>query len=323
MFDQIIPFDSWDGKTDLTSPYEQEELEKFLGAGAVAFNSCQNAVAAVLEVLGTRTSIIPVVLPITAAPDTVAGVLRGGADPILLDIDASTLQIDPVALKEVLDEVKAAVVILTRPGGSNVDSRLLDLTKGLPTILDTKSYPGIYIGHRQLATFVIHDLETVIGSGAIVRHQYTDQLRELKMVRSGVLGLGANLNPLLAKAAHNRLTYEAMNRDVRREKQRTVANAYMKKLKPYLKAVQEDWPYFITEVGNADKVMVHLRTYGISAVKPVFPLHYLSEMNRRWQEAPSYPVAEELHKKLIALPTHPGILDEVDMIVEKLLEVAE
>lgn len=313
MFPTLIPFNSWDGKTDPSSTEQVVELERFFGPAAIAFNTYQNAVAAIMEVLGSRTNAVPVVLPITAPPDTVAGVLRGGGNPVLLDIDPQTLQINPDMLREVLDEIKAAVVILNRPAGIGIDPRLVEMTKELPTVLDTKDIPATI---DESFTFSLYDFQAMAGSGALLIHKYKEQVAELKRIRSGLLGLQADLNPKLAKFILAECKSEASG-----TRQYTVRE-YSKLLGDRAFVTEgSNWPYFIARVENADRAVAHLHSHGIEIMKPVVPLHLFSEMNRRWTEAPSYPVAEELHTKLIALPVHCGIV--VKDVVEKLLEVAD
>lgn len=320
----MIPFDTWDGRNDFSGTLEQFKLEQHFGPSAVAFNTYQNAISAILEVLGSRAHLIPVILPITASPDTISAVLRGGGDPILLDIRPQTLQIDPVVLAEVLAEVKAAVVILTRPGGQDVDPELLKIVGDLPTILDSRLPPHEDIEPNLCCTFNVFDLAPLVGTGAMVFHKFSQQVRELKMVRAGVLGLAANLNDALAAYTMKRLATDP-SLGVRRGQQAIVAKRYMELLhEKYVYPFDQspEWPYFIVRVDNADRAVAHLHSHGVAITKPVFPLHMLSEVNRRWVEKPSYPVAEGLAKKLVALPTHVGILGKESMIVSLLSEVA-
>ncbi len=319
----MIPFDSWDGRNDISGTVEQNKLEKYLGP-AVAFGTYQGSISAILEVLGSRTHLIPVVMPITASPDTIAATLRAGGDPLLLDIRPQTLQMDPGELRTVLDELKTAVVILPRPGGQLVDPELLELTKELPTILDSRLPPHADIEDSEcVCTFNVFDLGPVIGTGSVVVHKFEQQLRELKLVRNGLLGLAGNLNDALAAFALKRLR-EDPGLQARRNAQATVAGHYIELLKEkYVFPFDQspEWPYFIVRVENADTAVAHLH-HEIEVVKPVFPLHMLSDINRRWVEKPEYPVAEGLWRKLVALPTHMGILGKESMIVDKLSEVA-
>lgn len=317
-------FDSWDGRNDYTSTIEQAKLEQHFGPSAVAFSSYQTAISAILEVLGTRTQRIPVVLAVTASPDTLAATLRAGGDPILLDIRPQTLQIDPDQLRTVLDELKAAVVILARPAGQPVDPALLAMTEDMPTILDSRLPPHEDIEADCVCTFNVFDLALLAGSGALIIHRFEQQVRELKMVRSGLLGLSANLNEALATTALKRLASDPKLANRKAEQIRVVrrySNLFAGKL-AYPFDQSPEWPYFIVAVDSADRAIAHLHSHDITAAKPVYPLHLLSDINKRWVEKPSYPVAEELSKKLIALPTHSGILDKEGIVVLHLEEVA-
>lgn len=318
----MIPFDSWDGRNDFSGTVEQTRLEQYFGPAAVAFGTYQASISAILEVLGTRTHLIPVVMPITASPDTIAATLRAGGDPLLLDIRPQTLQMDPNELRTVLAEVKAAAVILTRPAGQPVDPELLEVAGENPTILDSRLPPHSKIADDCVGTFNVFDLAPVVGTGSIVIHKFDQQVRELKLVRNGLLGLSGNLNDALAAYALKRLKQDE-GLDSRRGVQHTVAFEYMKLLKEkYVFPFDEspEWPYFIVRVDNADKVIAHLHSE-VEIVKPVFPLHMLSDINRRWVEKPEYPVAEGLWRKLVALPTHIGVLGKEVQIIERLNEV--
>ena len=319
----MLFFDSWDGASNFSGSTEQHKLEAYLGPTSVVFSSHQAAITAVFEVLGSRSTDIPVILPITIAPDTLSAVLRAGASPLLLDIEADTLQIDPTLLAEVLGELPTAMVVFNRPGGQPVTANLLELTKDIVTVVDTNLPPSIAVGEDCVGSFTVFDLSPIIGSGGVVHHKYSQQISELKMIRNGVLGLAANLNETLCTLAYTRL-HEDPKLTTRKLKQAQAAMYYLEKLDdvssvPFV--ASPEWPYFILKVENADKVIAHLHSYDILAAKPVFPLHLLPHISRRWTEKPEYPVAELMYKTLVALPTHRGVLGREFEIISKLQEV--
>lgn len=319
----MIPFESWDGNNNFSGFVEQSRLESYFGPSAVVFGTYQAAIASILECLGSRTGLIPVVMAITTPPDTLAGVLRAGGDPILLDICPQTLQVDPEVLAEVLTELDAAVVVLTRPGGQPVDPRILEVVGENPTILDSRLMPSASLELDCVATFNVFDFGGIIGSGALVIHKFSEQVRELKLVRNGLLGLSGNLNELLAAGVLKRLK-EDPGLSHKFTSQNQAASLYLSKLNeqlviPFVES--PTWPYFIVRVRNANEVIAQLHNT-VEIVKPVFPLHLLSEVNRRWVEKPSYPVAESLTTQLVALPTHVGMTPEViDTLVKELCEI--
>lgn len=314
----MIPFDSWDGTSDLSGVTELSKLESYFGSAAVVFGSYQSGIASILELLGSRTHDIPVVMPITTSPDVLAAVLRAGANPFLLDIEDEYCQLDPEILEDVVKELKSAVVILHRPAGLPVNPRLLEVCKDLPTIIDTRLPPSLSMKDDCVGTFTVFDLSPVIGTGSVVVHKYVQQIAELKLIRNGVLGLGANLNEILSIVALKRLK-EDPHLEKRKAVQLKVASLYAEHFEESL--TTDNYPYFMIEVEDADRVVAFLHGEGISAGKPIFPLHLLPEVSKRWAESPSYPVAEALRNKYVALPVHAGILDKVSFVLSKFDEI--
>lgn len=315
----MIPFESWDGSTDQSGLTELSKLESFFGPTSVVFNTYQSGVTAVLEILGSRIRDLPVVLPVTTSPEVLAGVLRSGAIPFLLDIEPEFYQIDPVLLEEVLEELKTAVVLLHRPAGLQVNPRLLELCEDLPTIIDTRLPPHLGMKPDCVGTFTLFDLSPIVGTGSIVIHKYSQQVNELKIVRNGLLGLTAQLNESLCSTALERFKQDptlAAYKAARRK----VADLFESELNEALNT--DELPYFVVKVEDADRVVAFMHSEGIAIGKPLFPLHLLPQIAKRWAEPPAYPVAEELRNKLIALPLHPGILDNVTLIVSKLKEIS-
>lgn len=274
--------------TQERGPRGFERLDRHFGG--VTFVTYQTALIATLEVLGSRDDgLLPVVMPVTASPDTLTAVLRSGANPILLDIRPATLQMDPALLGPVLDDLGAAVVILTRPWGSPVDPALLSMTSTLPTVIDSRMAPYAV----EYGTFNLMSLESFVGAGALVRHAYTEQIQALKNLRSGPMGLSANVPSLMAETILARV-----------------------------KTPQPQTGFEFRLVPNAKRAVAHLRSAKIPVMLAVEPLHWLVALRDRWVEVPSYPAAEDLAKKLIALPTSAGILDNEQLVLSLLSEVA-
>jgi dTDP-4-amino-4,6-dideoxygalactose transaminase len=320
----MIPFSSWDGVNDHTGTSGQRKLEQFLGPASAVFSTYQAAITATLEVMGSRTHELPVIMSISASPDTIAAVLRSGATPLLLDINPNTLQLDTSLLKEVLEELEAAVVILDRPAGLSIDPELLEIVDDLPTIIDTRLIPSLDMAEACVGTFTVFDLGPMIGTGAVVIHKYADQLNELKIVRNGVLGLAAHLNDTLSLLAYDCLKADptlAKRKAVQKGVVETYASLFEGKLDCIL-TQDTEWPYFVVFVDNADKVIAHLHSYDIAALKPIYPLHLLPNISRRWAEKPEYPNVESIYNNLVALPTHSGVVGKEADIVSKLLEVS-
>lgn len=241
-----------------------------------ATSSVQIAVQACLELLGTRTDVIPLILPVTAAPDTLSAVLRSGAHPLLLDIEEHTLQMDVGLLKEAIDllaqEDKVPVVLFNRPFGDPIRPELLELVQDCPSIVDSRLVPHEDLGVDDLCcTFNIFDMTPLCGSGGFIIHKFPPQVRQLKQVVSGFLGLGGLLPELTAEYVVTELKH----------------------------GIPEplDW----VKVPNARRAVATLAAEGIEAVVAVFPLHNLDEVRRRYTEEPEYPVAEKVENTYICV----------------------
>jgi dTDP-4-amino-4,6-dideoxygalactose transaminase len=300
-----IPLRSWDGE-DWDGHEHINNLERFIGKSyTCATNTVQTAIQCCLELLGTRTAMIPVIMPVTAPPDTLCAALRAGAHPLLLDIDAKTLQIDPQQLEEALKEIECPIVIFTRPGGMPVDERLLSLVDNIPTIVDSRLIPHNNLGLEDLScTWNIFDLSPVVGSGGVIVHKFTKQVEQLKLVRSGIMGHSGSLSEIQAKIALDRL--------------KNVSAYFNKcgevfdKLSSYKMFDKSNQPLlFYSNVKDASKVITNIQSEGVEAVLGVFPLCGIPEVQKRYKEAPEYPVAFSLSNKILCLPTHTDMADAV------------
>lgn len=157
-------------------------LEKKLGRGAVCFNEHQHAVQAVTELLCRQSPLIPFVMPIMARPETLTGVLRGGGAPILVDVDASTGQMQPGLVAEMLEEDDLSVVVLTRPVNTQIDPKLIEVCANQIVILDSD-----VLSEEAPFAFNIYPL---FNLGVLVS---TPDFAELKELRSGRLGMATGL----------------------------------------------------------------------------------------------------------------------------------
>lgn len=294
---------------------EQAAIEKDFGPGALLFSTSTLAHQAVCESLGSRARDLPVVMSVASPPQAIAGVLRAGAQPLLLDISLDTLQMSPEQLQEVLPEIGSALVYLYAPGSLPVDSRLLDITKQYPTLY-CAGLP-FDAAEQSVATFNILSFEELTGSGVLLAHGFEDQVSALKKIRSGLLGLDAGVpNALAAEIRAAIASFETVNTT-----RTQVISAYSTALDKRLEEVFTP-DFFTVKVKNASVCVAHLHDHGIQAVHTVCPLHQHKDLSKRWIETPEYPQAEEAFKTFLSLPTNAGVRGMEKNIIEILLEVA-
>ena len=277
-----------------------EELEQLVaGPYACATASVQIAVQSCLELLGTRVDVIPVVMPVTSAPDTLAAVLRAGGHPLLLDIEEEHLQMDPAQLKdalEMLEEQKRVPVILfNRPFRMPVREELLEIVADYPSVSDARVVPGEFLSGPDIAcTFNVFDLSTVCGAGALTIHGFPEQVDQLKLVRSGPMGLDGALPEMLAEEAVHVHSYWQITRKHYWEEVEKFQGTEHHVMGPSTE------PGVVwLKVDNARRTAATLKSYDIEAVIGLAPLYEIEEVKCRYQEEPEYPVTKALENSFV------------------------
>jgi dTDP-4-amino-4,6-dideoxygalactose transaminase len=280
---------------------------------AVTFNNYQTAVAAVLELMGTRTTATPVVCSVLSPPHTLSAILRSGGSPVLLDVCEKTLQIDAELLSKVLDELSdkgPPILVLNRPGGVPIDPRLMDFYDKMPLVEDAfmEPFPKPVVNTH----FSVWDLQ---GGGAVVITSFKEQQRQLALLRDGFLGLnGAMVD--VQKQFHSKIRL--------RNDEKACYGKYLECLRQadrsdmILVPNSTHFPCFLARVINLEQTSDSLKQINVPSLRAFYPVHKHPAMRRRWIEDPSYPVAEKLSEQVLALPVS-GSLD-VEEIVEILVK---
>jgi hypothetical protein len=277
-----------------------EELEQLVaGPYACATASVQIAVQSCLELLGTRVDVIPVIMPVTSAPDTLAAVLRAGGHPLLLDIEEEHLQLDPAQLRdalEMLEEQKRVPVILfNRPFRAPVREELLEMVLDYPSIVDSRVVPHEKLtGLDICCTFNVFDLSTVCEAGALIIHKFPEQVDQLKMVRSGPMGLDGALPEMLAKeAVYVHGCWQNTRKHYWGEVEKFIGTEHQ------VMGPSTEPGVVWLKVDNARRTAATLKSYGVEAVLGLAPLYDLEEVKRRYREEPEYPVTKALENSFV------------------------
>lgn len=300
------------------------QLEAILGPRtSIVVNSYQSALQMCFEVLGTADPevVIPIIMPVSAAPSTAAAAWHARGALVLMDVDEESLQMRPDELQETLDNLEhGAIVVFNRPGGQAITKELLDVVYNrCPVVVDSRVAPKLPLnGDDLVGDFIVYDIG--FGhDGAFVLHRYTEQLAQMHEWRSGLLGHSADMTPSQAARARSGLTQ--LN-DQRINEQEAVKR-YQAALKDKVKILFNEsphWPYLVIEVADADLALAHLASLNVEVYRAVTPLHTLQPFRERFAEEdnPEYPRAEALSKRFITLPVQPHLLN--DRKIEKLCE---
>lgn len=336
----------------------EEELQAYCDAPyAVAVSSCtaalELATAALRLPTGARVGVPTWTFAASAQPAA-----QVGAVPVLLDVDPTTLNLDPEALERALPGLDAVVVV--HFGGVPVDRRVLDLCadRGVPIIEDAahalgaSDHRGPISGRSTTAAcfsfyatknltsaeggaLVTHDPELAAFARTQRAHGMTDDAwrryhpggpRDYDIVE---LGRKANLPDVLASLARSQLA----RFDDRQRRRRQLADRY----RSLLDGTDVTIVPGTAHDGSADHLMVVLLPEGIDRDRVAesllargvvthvhfTPLHHLTWFRRHAELGPGgTPIADRLAPRALSLPLHPQLADgDVDRVVELLVEV--
>lgn len=313
-----------DKTPELTRLYTSERdkiWEKSFGLNTVVVDSAQRGVQICLELLNSGVKGFPVIMPITAPPAVVGGVLRSGAVPLLIDIDPLTLDMDPDLFKEAVKEFGDGMVTLfcEVPGQSIPDNLLSLLQPHSVTLLYSPTYPRAEVGAAP-HTFMIKDLKKLVDKGAVIFHDYEEQLSLLYAARDGVLGHDAKLTTDQEKDLAKKLGQDRMVFGTGKKEFDRMLDAFKG---TGIGVIWEQSLYheeFAIAVPNADKAVAKLSANYYMARKLINPLHVEPMIAARYQEKASYPNAESLTNKIISIPVMDYEQDSLDTLVRLLLE---
>lgn len=315
----MIKLYAWDGIEEIDYV---AKLEKLIPHSLVT-SSVQAAIQIVLESAGTTVTPLPVLMPVTAPLETFSGVLRAGAQPVLLDIDAESLQMSPERLQEALTELgKGSLVLVHSPLGTSV-------TSALRTLIGTENV-GIFDASNMLPnlssevdlTFEIYGFRAIAG-GAVIKHPYDRTV--LKQICNGICGLSARMSNIVALKTWQRLS-KLTDYDYKTSEVVQTLSSLLHNSNSGIITYTPGWGMvpIVIKTDKAKQVQVHLQSYNIETEMLITPLYAYDEVARRFTEGvPDYPVTNSLRDKLLAIPTHPGVKGKEEYIVEKILEAVK
>lgn len=323
----------------------EEELAAHLGARhVVTTSSCTAALEIALRCLdlepGARVGI-----PAWTFVATATSVVNAGAQPVILDVDADTLNLDPRALDAALD-VGLDAVVPVHFGGVPVAPEVHDLcaARGVPVVEDAahalgaRDHRGPVRGTGSVAaclSFYATKNLTCGEGGALVtdRVDVAERATSLRLhgltrdawarYRPGAAsgygllepGLKANLPDLLAALARSQLArFDELQarRRARVMEYRSILDGL-----PGVRCVPER-----LEVAGADHLMVvvlpegvdrgvvqaGMRDGGIPTSVHFPPVHHFDWFRQHAAMGPGgAPVADRMASRVLSLPLHPGM----------------
>jgi perosamine synthetase len=164
------------GGAQVVTDYESALAARFGVAHAIAVNSGSSALHAVLHVLGARPG-TEVLVPATASLPTAFPILSAGATPVITDVAAEGLGLDPQDVARKLTSRTVAAISLPLwgyPAAVTPAAQVL-AEGGIPVVEDAAQAHGTLIGGRHAGTlgtvgcFSTHDRKLLAtGEGGFI-----------------------------------------------------------------------------------------------------------------------------------------------------------
>jgi len=340
----------------------EERIAQRVGARhGVAVNSCTAALHLALAALGIGPGDEVVTSPYTFAA-TGEAILYLGARPVLADIDARTLNLDPEAAARAITRRTRALVPVHIAGLPCDLKALRALARRVPIVEDAAHAIGASIGRRPIGAisemtcfsfYATKNLTT--GEGGMVTlddRRLADRLRRLSLhgltrdawkryTRAGtwrydVVELGFKYNMTDVAAAIGLAQLSRFDRMQRRRLRiaeryhRRLAGEEAFELPATVRGMTHAWHLYILRLApevlriGRDELIEILRDRGVGTSVHFQPLHLHSYYRRTFGYRPGdFPVTERESARALSLPLYPGLSDgDVDRIADTLLEIA-
>lgn len=299
-----------------------------------------------------------VVCSVNAHPSVPEVVRHFDAEPIFIDIDAQTYNINLDKLEAYLEDNKAKklkAVIVTHVAGECVD---LDRLYSMANLYDVKivedasealgaTYRGVKIGATgadiTCFNFSPHLKKDVCNGGMLVsnskeiierskllsQHGMTKEENSLEYIYD-IVDIGFDYSMSQLDAAYIRAKIKEQDKNIKRIKE--IAQMYGSALSDIKhitipKPISDEHPYslYIIKVDkNRDSFALELKKHGIEVGVHYIPLHFLSYYKHKYSlKVNNFPVALTTYQQIMSLPIYPSMQDkEVQYVIDKVKAVA-
>lgn len=338
-----------------------EELEKdfisYIGAGyAQATSHGTSALHLAMLALDLKRG-DKIVCSVNAHPNVPEVVRHFDAEPVFIDIDSQTYNINLDKLEAYLEDNKAKklkAVIVTHVAGQCVDlERLYRMAKiyDVKIVEDASEALGATYKGKKIGTtgaditcfnFSSHLKKDVCNGGMLVSnsdeiverakllssHGMTKDENSLEYIYD-VIDIGFDYSMSQLDAAYIRTQIKEQDKNLKRIKE--IAQMYNSALEGVshitIPQSSDEHPYslYIIKVDkNRDSFALELKKHGVEVGLHYIPLHFLSYYKNKYSlKVNNFPVALTSYQQIMSLPIYPSMQDkEVQYVIEKIKLVA-
>lgn len=325
----------------------EESFAKFCGVKhAVATNNGTTALHLALVVLGLQPG-DEVIIPTVTYIATANAVRYCGATPVLVDVCADTMNIDPAAIEEKITPRTRGIIpvhLYGHPAEMTAINEIA-LRHGLWVLEDAAEAHGAEVRGRRVgrlgtcATFSFFGNKIVTtGEGGMVTTDDDDLAMKLRLYRGQGMDLArrywfpvigynyrmTNIQAAIGVAQMETIDQSLSARDALARWYDEALSGLTEKLvlpvgQPWAKQVYWMYTVFLRDGGESerDAVMRHLDDCGVETRPVFYPMHVMPP----YFENVAYPVADLWAQRGINLPTHQDLTrEDVQRIANGLAE---
>jgi dTDP-4-amino-4,6-dideoxygalactose transaminase len=324
----------------------EKELADYIGVRyAVGVASGTDALILTLRSLGLRPGDEVITTPYTFF-STVSAIVLAGGEPVFVDIDPQTFNLDPEKIKDVISERTRAIVAVHLFGQCADMRPVLDIARqrGLFVLEDAAQAMGaVYQGKRAgsigdagaLSFYPSKTLGAFGDAGMVVTNQ-EDLFRKIQELRVHgsryaedyhALGVNSRLDSIQAAVLRVKLrhldNWVAARREIARTYDQLFHESAVKTPKVSDRCEHAFYSY-VVRVKKRDELVSHLKGKGIGcAVYYPVPLHRMSCFSAFAPEA-GLPEAEKAAGECLTLPIYPEMprlhLERVASVILEFLQ---
>ncbi len=324
----------------------EREYASWIGSKhAIGVASGLDALILILEAykeLGTMANGDEVIVPANTYIASILAITRAGLEPVLVEPDADTCEIDPLNIEAAITQKTKAILPVHLYGqcANMAAIRAIARRHGLKIVEDAAqahgaTCDGVKAGHLGDAAghsfYPGKNLGAIGDAGAITTDddELASVLRALRNYGSHkkysnlIKGFNSRLDELQAAILRVKLRHL----DEENARRSIVASHYLERMKNprlHLPTVARYgcpcWHLFVVRCGARDRLQADLLEKGIHTVihYPVPP--HKQPAYREWNDR-SYPITEKIHREVLSLPMSPVLAPaEVDAVVEAINE---
>ncbi|MBI4277954.1 MAG: DegT/DnrJ/EryC1/StrS aminotransferase family protein [Armatimonadetes bacterium] len=327
----------------------ERQFADYLGAPhAVATSSGTTALEIALEAVGIGPGDVVATTPFTFVATSNAIVHRG-AEPLFVDVDAQTYNLDPRALEEALRRrpgVRAVLVVHLFGLACDMPAIMaLARRHGLLVIEDCAQALGAVVDSRQAGTFgdaaifsFYPSKAITTGEGGMVVTGFPEVARRACMLvdagRDGteydyeVIGYNYRMTNMAAAIGLVQLTHLDARNAIRRRHAEMLTRG-LRDLPWVAVPVEPEGyrhvynQYTVRVTGEREALAAHLRAREIGT-KIYYPMLVPdTAAYRKRGQPPQFPVAARLVKEVLSIPVHPALAaSDVEEVVQAVREFA-